>query len=87
MKNIKDMNKENYFYLFPIDEMLIPSDNSKVYMNRYWIVYNNQLLQYKSTKAWQCNEHKQILEIALENNSIYENCSIEFYPFIYIKAI
>ncbi|AFC21799.1 hypothetical protein GAP32_349 [Cronobacter phage vB_CsaM_GAP32] len=75
---------QNLFDLFPISELVSPKDNHKVYMNRYWIVYEGSVLRYKKTKAWQCNSLKELVEQVLETNSIYEGCEIKYFKYLYV---
>lgn len=72
------------FDTFPIEELKVPQDNHKVYMKRYWIVYEGSVLRFKKTKAWQCNGFKQIVEQVIETNPIYEGCEIQYFEYLYV---
>lgn len=75
---------ENLFDKFPIENLKEPQDYHKVYMKRYWIVYEGSVLRYKQTKAWQCNTFKQIIEQVIETNPIYEGCEIQYFEYLYV---
>lgn len=75
---------ENLFEKYPISELQSPHDGYKVYMKRYWIVYEGSVLRFKKTKAWQCNSFKQIVESIVFNNPLYDGCEIQYFEYLYI---
>lgn len=77
---------EKLFEQFPIESLLEPTDGSKVYQNRYWVTYNGNVLRYIPTKAWQCNSHLAIVEVMTSDNPIYEDCEIQFFPYLYVPG-
>lgn len=76
----------NLFESYPISELLEPFDGSKVYLNRYWVVKDNCVLKFIRTQAWQCNAHDAIVKSIMEDNPIYEDCSVVFFQYLYLPT-
>lgn len=71
---------EKVFEKIKIDDLLVPKNNSTVKMNMYWIFNDGYVYRHKVTKAWQCNQHEQIIrDIAEAYGSEYK-----LFPVLYV---
>ena len=75
---------EKIFNSYDIEDLLIPSDNSTVKMQMYWLVKDGKVSQHKITKVWQCNKIKSIVE---QISSSLPGTEVIFLPYAYIKEI
>lgn len=77
---------EKFFYLYSVQDLLTSKEGTKVLMNKYWIVFDGQVLRHKITKQWQCNSLEELLVNLINENPIYSSCEIVFYNFLYIPS-
>lgn len=76
----------NQFSLYPIPDANISDNGYVVYMNRYWFVYKGAVLKDKFSSAWQCNKSRQVLELIKESTSLYDECEIQYFQYLYLPA-
>ncbi|GAB0881839.1 hypothetical protein [Escherichia phage BF17] len=75
---------ERIFNSYDMEDLLIPSDNSTVKMQMYWLVKDGKVFQHKVTKVWQCNKNKSIVDALA---TAFPGVEVVFLPFAYIKEI
>lgn len=80
------MIKKSDFFLMPKDELTSPCEGSVVFLDRWWIVTeNNEVMFYTKLGAFspQCNRDKNVAEYMLRH---YPGMMVEHIPVAYVPA-
>lgn len=72
------------FTRIPVEEAVKPFEGAVVYMNRYWIVQDGNILLYKG-RSPQCNHQKVVVEKSLQK--LYPNSEVKFLEVVYLDMI
>lgn len=78
---------KSFFSKYPISEVAKVKDGATCWMDRYWVVTENQEILIRNGNSPQCNSNREIAEqlIQAAKNKGYENCHIEFIPIVYLR--
>ena len=78
MLNDKDLTK------IPIEQATKPFEGAVVYMNRWWIVVDENILLYKKYSP-QCNKDRRVVEKGLQK--LYPGSEVKFLEVVYLDMI